>query len=162
MTNKIKLLLLYLLSAFVSAVSCFFYYKYIFGADYPVNFIFVAIFIVPIILLISSILFDRLVLKETFKQYEFTLSIIYLPLLISIHFIVITFVNMSGFSEAIFLWYFLLFLPVLLTILFFHIVYIYALKYKRALIITKYILSVILYFYCFFIYLVYGLSGLGV
>ena len=162
MTDKTKILFLYLLSFFLSGISAFLYYKYIYGMDFLINFIFVAIVIVPIIFLILSILFDKLVVKEDFNLGKLSLSFLYLPLLISIHFIIITYGYMSGFSEAVFLWYFLLFLPLIVNVLYFHFVHKYAFKSKKTFIIIKYVLSIILYLYCFFIWFAYNLSGMGV
>ncbi len=162
MIYKNKLIYLYSLSILISGISAIFYYKYIYGSDYLINTVFIAIFIVPVIFFALSVLYDKLFLKEANTPFKLTLSLIYLPLLISTHFIIITYNNMRGFSEAIFLWYLLLFLPILLIILFAHIVYKLSIKRIKTYIFIKYILVVILYCYGYLIFVAYGLNGMGV
>lgn len=162
MKHQTKLLLIYIFSFILSILSAFLYYENIYGADFGFNVSVLAIVVVPCICLVLSIIFDKVAFKMEINNESIIASLLFLPLFISSHFIILTIGNMKIFSEAVSLWYFSLYLPILVLIIFAYFAYKYSKSYLKLFIIIKYVLSIILYGYGFLIFFVYSLSGSSV
>jgi hypothetical protein len=95
------------------------------------------------------------------QQYEKNIAAtnIYLPFFIALHFVVLTLGFMSGFSEAMILWYFFVLLPLFILIIYFQFVNKYSFVKLKLFIILKYVLSLVLYIYGFLLFFVYLIGG---
>jgi len=160
--KPIRLVILYLASIVLSLISTVFYYFYLYGADLGPIIIVIAVYIVPLLFLGFSILFDLLYLKNIPQLNGLMLSLLYLPLMISLHLIIVTIDNMRMFSEAVCLWCFLLFVPLFLEIIYAWLCRKFAFYNLKIFLIIKYSLTILVYLYGFVTWFVYRLVGMGV
>ncbi len=126
------------------------------GIDIGIDARLIAFIAIPFVFLMVSTIFDVQAMKAKSNEKHRIETMLFLPLMISFHFILLTGSTMIFFANTTFWMYFLLFLPLLFVLLFAGFYKSYSISKMSMLVIVKYCFTILLYAYSYFIWLSYA------